>query len=264
MIWKLGSPLCLTSWNRPPALKKEPERLVSEPKQGRSGQTSFLQSLSSLFVYLATALCFSNGETFPAGCFGSDWIFWLMIYWWWAALVESVQLLRGALWWRWHFKKRRIMDLLHFHTVYSTSIILSYVPTPSLPLSFCYLSPSIHLHFRFAQSWHTSCWFLFLCCCVSSPLSFSSPPSTFLYLSGHEIAGMVTVRAVYEIAQVKSQDDSFKLQDTSMQNVVKSIIGSARSLGIKIVNEWESFKLHSTALFTTYNTSETHAMFCIL
>ncbi|KAK9963043.1 hypothetical protein ABG768_006266 [Culter alburnus] len=55
--------------------------------------------------------------------------------------------------------------------------------------------------------------------------------------TGHEIAGMVTVSAVYEIAQVKSQDDSFKLQDTSMQNVVKSIIGSARSLGIKIVND---------------------------
>ncbi|XP_051716277.1 39S ribosomal protein L11, mitochondrial [Ctenopharyngodon idella] len=55
--------------------------------------------------------------------------------------------------------------------------------------------------------------------------------------TGHETAGMVTVRAVYEIAQVKSQDDSFKLQDTSMQNVVKSIIGSARSLGIKIVND---------------------------
>ncbi|XP_026136760.1 39S ribosomal protein L11, mitochondrial [Carassius auratus] len=55
--------------------------------------------------------------------------------------------------------------------------------------------------------------------------------------TGHEIAGMVTVRAVYEIAQVKSQDDSFKLRDISMQNVVKSIIGSARSLGIKVVND---------------------------
>ncbi|KAL1262179.1 hypothetical protein QQF64_007444, partial [Cirrhinus molitorella] len=55
--------------------------------------------------------------------------------------------------------------------------------------------------------------------------------------TGHEIAGMVTVRAVFEIAQVKSQDDSFKLRDTSMQNVVKSIIGSARSLGIKVVND---------------------------
>uniref|UniRef100_A0A671NHT0 Large ribosomal subunit protein uL11 n=1 Tax=Sinocyclocheilus anshuiensis TaxID=1608454 RepID=A0A671NHT0_9TELE len=52
--------------------------------------------------------------------------------------------------------------------------------------------------------------------------------------TGHEIAGMVTVRAVYEIALVKSQDDSIKLRDTSMLNVVKSIIGSARSLGIKV------------------------------
>lgn len=95
-----------------------------------------------------------------------------------------------------------------------------------------------------------------LLCFITSLFLLPPCPSTFLYLSGHEIAGMVTVSAVYEIAQVKSQDDSFKLQDTSMQNVVKSIIGSARSLGIKIVNEWESFKLHSTALFTTYNTSE--------
>uniref|UniRef100_A0A8C1AXB0 Large ribosomal subunit protein uL11 n=2 Tax=Cyprinus carpio TaxID=7962 RepID=A0A8C1AXB0_CYPCA len=55
--------------------------------------------------------------------------------------------------------------------------------------------------------------------------------------TGHEIAGMVTVRAVYEIARVKSQDESFKLRDTSMQNVVKSIIGSARSLGIKVIND---------------------------
>uniref|UniRef100_A0A672Q6N3 Large ribosomal subunit protein uL11 n=1 Tax=Sinocyclocheilus grahami TaxID=75366 RepID=A0A672Q6N3_SINGR len=55
--------------------------------------------------------------------------------------------------------------------------------------------------------------------------------------TGHEIAGMVTARAVYEIALVKSQDDSIKLRDTSMLNVVKSIIGSARSLGIKVVND---------------------------
>ncbi|XP_065126154.1 large ribosomal subunit protein uL11m [Paramisgurnus dabryanus] len=55
--------------------------------------------------------------------------------------------------------------------------------------------------------------------------------------TGHETAGMVSVRAVYEIAQVKSQDESFKLQDASLQTVVKSIIGSARSLGIKVVND---------------------------
>ncbi|XP_076877397.1 large ribosomal subunit protein uL11m [Brachyhypopomus gauderio] len=55
--------------------------------------------------------------------------------------------------------------------------------------------------------------------------------------TGHEIAGMVSVRAVYEIALVKVQDECFKVQDTSLQTMVKCIIGSARSLGIQIVND---------------------------
>ncbi|XP_061690759.1 39S ribosomal protein L11, mitochondrial [Syngnathoides biaculeatus] len=55
--------------------------------------------------------------------------------------------------------------------------------------------------------------------------------------TGHETAGMVSVRAVYEIAQVKAQDECFKIRNTSLQNVVKSIVGSARSLGIKVVND---------------------------
>lgn len=48
---------------------------------------------------------------------------------------------------------------------------------------------------------------------------------------------MVSVRAVYEIAQVKAQDECFKKKNTSLETVVKSIVGSAQSLGIKIVNE---------------------------
>ncbi|XP_056145266.1 39S ribosomal protein L11, mitochondrial [Lampris incognitus] len=55
--------------------------------------------------------------------------------------------------------------------------------------------------------------------------------------TGHEVAGMVSVRAVYEIAQVKGQDECFKMRNVSLQNVVRSIIGSARSLGIKIVDD---------------------------
>ncbi|TWW55727.1 39S ribosomal protein L11, mitochondrial [Takifugu flavidus] len=55
--------------------------------------------------------------------------------------------------------------------------------------------------------------------------------------TGHETAGMVSVRAVYEIAQVKSQDECFKMRNTPLETVVKGIIGSARSLGIKIVND---------------------------
>ncbi|CAL8356456.1 unnamed protein product [Merluccius merluccius] len=55
--------------------------------------------------------------------------------------------------------------------------------------------------------------------------------------TGHETAGKVTLRAVYEIAQVKALDDCFKLRDASLEFVVKSIIGSANSLGIEIVKD---------------------------
>ncbi|XP_048381078.1 39S ribosomal protein L11, mitochondrial [Stegostoma tigrinum] len=55
--------------------------------------------------------------------------------------------------------------------------------------------------------------------------------------TGHEVAGMVTVKHIYEIAKVKSQDESFRLQDMSLENVCKSLIGSAMSLGIKVVRE---------------------------
>ncbi|XP_020779186.1 39S ribosomal protein L11, mitochondrial [Boleophthalmus pectinirostris] len=55
--------------------------------------------------------------------------------------------------------------------------------------------------------------------------------------TGHETAGMVSVRAIYEIAQVKAQDECFKMRNVSLENVVKSIVGSARTLGIKVVND---------------------------
>ncbi|GLD70327.1 39S ribosomal protein L11, mitochondrial [Lates japonicus] len=48
---------------------------------------------------------------------------------------------------------------------------------------------------------------------------------------------MLSVRAVYEIAQVKAEDECFKMRNTSLETVVKNIIGSARSLGIKVVND---------------------------
>ncbi|XP_013860812.1 large ribosomal subunit protein uL11m [Austrofundulus limnaeus] len=52
-----------------------------------------------------------------------------------------------------------------------------------------------------------------------------------------EIGGKVSVRAVYEIALVKSQDECFKIRNTPLKLVVKSIIGSARSMGIEIVHD---------------------------
>lgn len=54
---------------------------------------------------------------------------------------------------------------------------------------------------------------------------------------GHETAGIVSVRTVYEIAQVKAKDDCFKMRNSSLETIVKSIVGSAQSLGIKVVNE---------------------------
>ncbi|XP_069824329.1 large ribosomal subunit protein uL11m [Dendropsophus ebraccatus] len=55
--------------------------------------------------------------------------------------------------------------------------------------------------------------------------------------TGHEVAGMVTLKQIYEIAVVKSQDEAFVLRDMPLVEVVKSIIGSARSLGIKVVKD---------------------------
>ncbi|XP_060711591.1 39S ribosomal protein L11, mitochondrial [Hemiscyllium ocellatum] len=55
--------------------------------------------------------------------------------------------------------------------------------------------------------------------------------------AGHEVAGMVTLKHIYEIAKVKSQDESFQLQDMSLENVCKTLIGCAKSLGIKVVPE---------------------------
>ncbi|NP_001088909.1 mitochondrial ribosomal protein L11 L homeolog [Xenopus laevis] len=55
--------------------------------------------------------------------------------------------------------------------------------------------------------------------------------------TGHEIAGIVTLKQLYEIALVKSQDEAFVIQDMQLRDVVKSIMGSAKSLGIKVMKD---------------------------
>ncbi|XP_072887557.1 large ribosomal subunit protein uL11m [Hemitrygon akajei] len=55
--------------------------------------------------------------------------------------------------------------------------------------------------------------------------------------TGHEVAGMVTVKHIYEIAKVKCEDESFQLQDMSLKEVCKSLIGTAGTLGIKVVRD---------------------------
>ncbi|KAM8940211.1 large ribosomal subunit protein uL11m [Pelodytes ibericus] len=55
--------------------------------------------------------------------------------------------------------------------------------------------------------------------------------------TGHEVAGMVTLKQLYEIALVKSQDESFVLRNMHLKEVVKCIMGSAKALGIKVVSD---------------------------
>ena len=50
---------------------------------------------------------------------------------------------------------------------------------------------------------------------------------------GHQKAGKVSLRHVYEIAKIKSQDPAFAR--VPLESVCKTIIGSARSMGIKII-----------------------------
>jgi large subunit ribosomal protein L11 len=45
--------------------------------------------------------------------------------------------------------------------------------------------------------------------------------------------GEVTVKQIYEIAKIKHQDDNLKHMD--IQHLCRAIIGSARSMGIKVV-----------------------------
>ena len=47
------------------------------------------------------------------------------------------------------------------------------------------------------------------------------------------MVGRVSLRHVYEIAQIKSQDPSFA--GIPLESVCKTIIGSAKSLGLEII-----------------------------
>lgn len=49
---------------------------------------------------------------------------------------------------------------------------------------------------------------------------------------GHEHAGSVSVKHIYEIAKIKQED----MQEISLQSLCKSIAGSCRSMGIKVVD----------------------------
>ena len=47
------------------------------------------------------------------------------------------------------------------------------------------------------------------------------------------MVGIVSLRHIYEIAKIKSQDQSFA--GVPLESVCKTLIGSAKSLGIEVV-----------------------------
>ncbi|KAF4574818.1 universal ribosomal protein uL11 family protein [Pleurotus pulmonarius] len=50
---------------------------------------------------------------------------------------------------------------------------------------------------------------------------------------GHEITGTISLKHVYEIAKIKSTDEHVK--HLSLEAIARTIVGSARSLGVQVV-----------------------------
>jgi len=61
---------------------------------------------------------------------------------------------------------------------------------------------------------------------VSCCLFHTSPP-------GHQTVGKLSLKHIYEIAKIKAQDPAF--EGVPLESVCKTVIGSARSLGIEII-----------------------------
>ncbi|GBG83964.1 hypothetical protein CBR_g37836 [Chara braunii] len=55
---------------------------------------------------------------------------------------------------------------------------------------------------------------------------------------GHDAAGTVTLKHIYEIAKIKQQDPD--CQYLSLKGICTSLIGTARSMGIKVVRNLDS------------------------
>ena len=52
---------------------------------------------------------------------------------------------------------------------------------------------------------------------------------------GHEVAGEVSLKHIYEIAKIKQTDDHLK--HISLEGLCRTIISSAKSMGIKVVGK---------------------------
>lgn len=54
----------------------------------------------------------------------------------------------------------------------------------------------------------------------------------------HDYIGEVHVKQIYEIAKIKQSDEHMK--DIPLESIARSVLGSAHSMGIRIVNEVET------------------------
>lgn len=50
---------------------------------------------------------------------------------------------------------------------------------------------------------------------------------------GHEVTGTISLKHIYEIAKIKATDDHLK--HLSLEAVAKTVVGSAKTLGIQVV-----------------------------
>ncbi|KAM8985931.1 large ribosomal subunit protein uL11m [Ara ararauna] len=80
----------------------------------------------------------------------------------------------------------------------------------------------------------------------SYDLSIGPPPSSYFLKAvagiergatrpGHEEVGVVSLKHLYEVALVKQQDPAVALRGTSLPQLVTALVGSARSLGLRVV-----------------------------
>ena len=99
-----------------------------------------------------------------------------------------------------------------------TSELVSETPTP--------VKISIYQDKTFEWTMQTppTSWLIARCAGVTSASS----------RAGHEACGTINLKHCYEIARVKSRDDS--LGHLDMESLVRSVVGTARSMGIGVVD----------------------------
>ncbi|KAF1592287.1 UNVERIFIED_CONTAM: 39S ribosomal protein L11, mitochondrial, partial [Eudyptes pachyrhynchus] len=64
-----------------------------------------------------------------------------------------------------------------------------------------------------------------------TPVCVPPPP-------GHEEVGVVSLKHLYEVALVKQRDPAVAARGTPLPALVGSLVGSARSLGLRVVPRW--------------------------